>query len=166
MFTTKKLDTFTPSKAPNPRSVPPKPTTRTAINNTQRTSIAAATSTKERTVISQGCFIKGEVSGNSDISIFGKVDGSIMLKDNILTIEGSSDIKASVLARVVNITGKVVGNIDANEKIIIHEYGNVTGDMTAPKVILKDGSYFKGNVSMTNSKVDEVLAKTEKNKPS
>ncbi|WP_201339214.1 polymer-forming cytoskeletal protein [Isorropodon fossajaponicum symbiont] len=34
-------------------------------------------------------------------------------------------------------------NVEASEKIVITDSGNVTGDMSAPKVILKDGSYFK-----------------------
>jgi hypothetical protein len=44
--------------------------------------------------ISQGCFVQGEVSGTNDVSVFGKIDGTISLKDNILTIEKLSDIKA------------------------------------------------------------------------
>ncbi len=108
---------------------------------------------------------KGDIAGNDDISVLGKVDGTITLKDSVLTIEESDNVKANIFARVVNVIGEVTGNIDAGEKIIIHEDGNVTGDMTAPKIILKDGSYFKGNVSMTSGKVDEEPAKTEMNKP-
>lgn len=157
MFTTKKPETVTPSKAPNPR----KPATSSMItNDAQRIA-----DTKEKTIVSKGCFVKGEISGDSDISVFGKVDGLITLKGSILTIEKSGKVKASIFAKIVNVTGKITGNIDANEKIIIHENGSVTGDMTAPKIILKDGSYFKGNVSMTDSKVNSEIAKTGTNKP-
>jgi biotin-(acetyl-CoA carboxylase) ligase len=77
-------------------------------------------------------------------------------------IEKLSDVKASIEAKVVNIIGRVVGNINANEKIIIHEGGSVTGDMDAPKVILKDGSYFKGSVSMAeNKKIEPTTTKEE-----
>ncbi len=63
------------------------------------------------------------------------------------TIEKLAKINAYVFAKIVN------GNIEASEKIVIIDSGNVTGGMSTPKVILKDGSYFKGNVSMTDTKV-------------
>ena len=162
MFNTKKPQTVTPSET---STTSPRPEPRVTTNKTQRLSA----SSQEKTTISQGCFIKGEVSGTDDISIFGKIDGTISLKDNILTIEKPSDVKANIDARVVNIIGRVVGNINANKKIIVHEGGFVTGDMDAPKVILKDGSYFKGNVSMTeNKKIESATikedAKTQTNK--
>ncbi|SFV85015.1 hypothetical protein MNB_SUP05-SYMBIONT-4-59 [hydrothermal vent metagenome] len=150
MFNTKKPDTTIPpttSRKPTPRTT-----------NDAQHPLAA----KKESIISKGCFIKGEISGVDDISIFGKVDGTITLKDNALTVETSGNVKANIFAKVVNIIGTMAGNIDATEKIVIHENGNATGDMSAPKVILKDGSYFKGNVSMTDSK---VTAETQKNKP-
>jgi cytoskeletal protein CcmA (bactofilin family) len=51
------------------------------------------------------------------------------IKHYILTVEKLSDINANIEARVVNIIGRVVGNINANEKIIIHKGGFVTGDV-------------------------------------
>jgi adhesin HecA-like repeat protein len=61
------------------------------LNNT-RNDTQDTTKTQEKTIISQGCFIKGEILGTNDISIFGKIDGAISLKDNILTVEKLSDI--------------------------------------------------------------------------
>ena len=145
----------------NPKTTTLPETRVTTTNNTQRPN---ATSSQEKTTISQGCFVQGEVSGTNDVSVFGKIDGTISLKDNILTIEKLSDIKANIEARIVNIIGRVVGNINANEKIIIHEGGSVTGDLDAPKVILKDNSYFKGNISMSENKKIELVAIKEASK--
>ncbi|CAC9646487.1 bactofilin family protein [bacterium endosymbiont of Bathymodiolus sp. 5 South] len=155
MFNTKKPKTETlPDASTTPTRAKPRVTT---TDNTQRPNTA---NSQEKTIISQGCFIKGEILGTNDISIFGKIDGAISLKDNILTVEKLSDINANIEARVVNIIGRVVGNINANEKIIIHKGGFVTGDMNAPKVILEDGSYFKGNVSMVeNQKIESAATK-------
>ncbi|SMN10666.1 hypothetical protein SPBRAN_759 [uncultured Candidatus Thioglobus sp.] len=159
MFTTKKSETTTPSTDTTPKSTP-RAVVDNSTDNTSQNSTA-------KTVISEGCLIKGEILGTSDIIIFGQVDGIISTKDNILTIEKSGNVKANIIAKIVNITGNVTGNINANEKIIIHDKGNVTGDMSAPKIILKDGSYFTGNVSMNNTeaKVDANKAsKTQMNK--
>ncbi|WXU00439.1 MAG: hypothetical protein Ctma_1154 [Catillopecten margaritatus gill symbiont] len=150
MFNNKKPEVITPSKVRTPKPTTPKSTT----NNVQRATSSAVSQGK--TIISKDCLVKGEMSGTDDISILGKVDGSITLKDSILTVEESGSVKSNIFARVVNVIGNIIGNIDASEKIIIHENGKVTGDMTAPKVILKDGSYLEGNVSMVDSKISKT----------
>ncbi|BAS68418.1 bactofilin family protein [Bathymodiolus septemdierum thioautotrophic gill symbiont] len=157
MFATKKPQTIAPSKVPT--STPTRSIPRTTDNSAQKAPVASASS-QGKTTISKDCFIKGEVSGNDDVSVLGKVEGTITLKNNILTIEESGNVKANIFARVVNVTGSMTGNIDASEKITIHQDGNVTGDMVAPKIILKDGSYFTGNVSMTDNKVNPINKET------
>jgi cytoskeletal protein CcmA (bactofilin family) len=84
----------------NPKTTTLPETRVTTTNNTQRPN---ATSSQEKTTISQGCFVQGEVSGTNDVSVFGKIDGTISLKDNILTIEKLRDIKANIEDRIVNI---------------------------------------------------------------
>jgi cytoskeletal protein CcmA (bactofilin family) len=65
-----------------------------------------------------------------------------------------------LLVVVTLVSGSVVVLGNANEKIIIHEGGSVTGDLDAPKVILKDNSYFKGNISMSeNKKIESAVIK-------
>ncbi|SMN14077.1 hypothetical protein BHECKSOX2_1349 [Bathymodiolus heckerae thiotrophic gill symbiont] len=168
MFNTKKPETTTPSITPT-TSATPKPTPNARENIRQQPVVDSQQKPKGKTVISKDCFIKGEISGTEDIDILGQVEGVISLKNNIVSIKKSSKIKADIDANIVNITGNVVGNINANEKIIIHDEGNVTGDMNAPKIILEDGSHFKGNVSMTDNKVNAASinkdSKTPMNKP-
>lgn len=132
--------------------------------NTQRTIVSTEQKTQSKTIISKSCHIKGDVSGNDDISVFGKIEGTITLKNNSVTIEKSSQINADVFAKIVNVNGNIKGNIEASEKIVITDSGNVTGDMSAPKVILKDGSYFKGNVSMVDTKINTVPQSANTNK--
>ncbi len=140
MFNTKKPDTIIPSSAPT-RPVAP----------AQRSAVDTERESKSVTIISKECHIKGVISGNDDISVCGKVEGEITLKNNTVTIENSAKVDANILAKVANINGNIVGNIEATDKILITGSGNVTGDMVAKKVILQDGSYFKGNVSMIDN---------------
>ncbi len=132
--------------------------------NTQRTIVRAEQKTQSKTIISKGCHIKGDVSGNDDMSVFGKIEGTITLKNNSVTIEKSAQINADVFAKIVNVNGNIKGNIESSEKIVITDSGNVTGNMSAPKVILKDGSYFKGNVSMVDTKINTVPQSANTNK--
>jgi cytoskeletal protein CcmA (bactofilin family) len=92
--------------------------------------------------------IKGELSGNEDLIIDGKVDGKIVLQEHSLTIGANAKIKADVRAKSVLVIGEVFGNITADDKIEIASSGSVEGDLTAPRVALADGSSFKGGIDM------------------
>jgi len=98
--------------------------------------------------IGQSVQIKGELSGNEDLTIEGTVDGKIMLKDHNLTIGANGRINAEIHAKTVVIIGHVVGNITADDKVQLAETGSVQGDIRAPRVAIADGARFKGSIDM------------------
>ena len=92
--------------------------------------------------------IKGEVSGEEDLLIQGRVEGSIKLGGNEVSVGESGRVCADLHARVVRIDGELTGDITANEKVIISKSGNVRGNIVAPRVTLEDGAIFKGSIDM------------------
>lgn len=98
--------------------------------------------------IGQSIEIKGELTGNEDLTIDGKVDGKIVLREHNLTIGANAKIKADVQAKAVLVIGEVFGNISADDKVEIAPSGSVEGDLSAPRVALADGSSFKGAIDM------------------
>jgi cytoskeletal protein CcmA (bactofilin family) len=92
--------------------------------------------------------IKGEITGNEDLTIEGQVDGKIELRQHILTIGRSAKIKAHVFAKAVVIQGEVHGNVTATEKVDIRDAGSVDGDVSAPRVAIADGAHFRGSIDM------------------
>jgi cytoskeletal protein CcmA (bactofilin family) len=98
--------------------------------------------------IGQSVQINGELTGQEDLIIDGKIDGKIVLKDHQLTIGANGHINAEVHAKAVQINGQVSGNIIADDKVEITPSGSVIGDITAPRVALADGSSFKGSIDM------------------
>ena len=109
--------------------------------------------------IGQSIEIKGELSGNEDLTIEGKVDGRINLRDHNLTIGANGRIKAEITAKTVHVVGEVVGNIIANDRVEIAETGSMLGDIIAPRVALADGARFKGSIDM-EQKAASVAAKS------
>src|SRR6266581_7073760 len=67
--------------------------------------------------IGQTIFIKGELTGTEDLTIEGRVEGKIELKDHNLTIGPNGKIKADVFAKNIVITGELLGNAFASEKV-------------------------------------------------
>lgn len=92
--------------------------------------------------------IKGEVSGDEDLVIQGRVEGTVNLKGNELSVGQSGTVFADIEARVIRIEGEVTGDITGNEKVVISQSGNVKGNIVAPRVTLEDGAIFKGSIDM------------------
>jgi cytoskeletal protein CcmA (bactofilin family) len=84
------------------------------------------------------------------MTIDGRVEGTIELRDNALTIGPDADIRANVTARAVTILGSVTGTVIASERIDIGETGSVEGDITCPRLAMADGSVLHGRVDTSS----------------
>ena len=104
----------------------------------------------ERDIVNIGksVVIKGELNGSEDLTIEGQVEGTIQLRDHVLTIGPNGKIKAQVFAKAVIILGEVTGNVTASEKVDIRDNGSVDGDIISPRVAIAEGAHFRGTVDM------------------
>ena len=102
----------------------------------------------ERATIGPSIFIKGDLSGEEDLVIEGRVEGRVDLKQNNVTVGKNGRVKADVFGKVVVVEGEVDGNVFAREQAILRQSGSICGNITAPRVILEDGSRFKGSIDM------------------
>ncbi len=98
--------------------------------------------------IGQSIHIKGELTGNEDLTIEGKVEGKVFLKDHNLTVGANGKIVAEIQAKTVMVLGEVTGNITADDKVEVAATGTMRGDIQAPRVVLADGAKFKGAIDM------------------
>jgi cytoskeletal protein CcmA (bactofilin family) len=98
--------------------------------------------------IGKSVVIKGELNGSEDLTIEGHVEGTIQLRDHVLTIGPNGRIKAQVFAKAVVVLGEMTGNVTATEKVDIRDNGSVDGDIVAPRVAIAEGAHFRGSVDM------------------
>ena len=92
--------------------------------------------------------IVGDVTGDEDLTILGKVEGKILLPKHSVTIGQSGRVKADIQAKFVSVAGEVQGNLIAGEQIVIRKTATMLGNLTAPRVGLEDGCRFRGAVEM------------------
>ena len=92
--------------------------------------------------------VKGEITGNEDLTIDGSVEGLVHLEDRKLTIGASARLTADVIAREVVVYGNVKGNLRARDRIEIKKDGSVVGDLTTARIMIEDGAYFKGSIEI------------------
>src|SRR5678816_2826724 len=69
--------------------------------------------------IGKSVVIKGELNGSEDLTIEGHVEGTIQLREHVLTIGPNGRIKAQVFAKSVIVLGEVTGNVTASDKVDI-----------------------------------------------
>src|SRR3954464_13320138 len=146
---------WNPKKSDDPPSPQPQPTAPrpTAAAPAPSTSPAPAASEpprrpSDRATIGPSIFIKGDLSGEEDLVIEGRVEGKVDLKQNNVTVGTNGRVKADVFGKVVVVEGEVDGNVFAREQAILRQSGAIRGNITAPRVILEDGSRFKGSIDM------------------
>jgi cytoskeletal protein CcmA (bactofilin family) len=103
---------------------------------------------KDLVNIGKSVVIKGELNGSEDLTIEGNVEGTIHLRDHVLTIGPNGRIKAQVFAKSVIVLGEVTGNVTATDKVDIRDNGSVDGDIISPRVAIAEGAHFRGSVDM------------------
>jgi cytoskeletal protein CcmA (bactofilin family) len=96
--------------------------------------------------------VQGKVISSQDLTIDGKVEGTIELGDHGLTIGSGAEIKADLVAQTITISGAVTGNVTATSVVDLRSTGSVDGDITTPRLIMADGAVIKGKVDANRKK--------------
>ncbi len=108
----------------------------------------ATTTTSDQATIGKSLVIKGEVTGSESLYIDGRVEGSINLSGNRVTIGRNGVVAANISAREIVVLGKVRGNLTASDRVDIRSDGSLTGDVVAARISIEDGAFFKGGIDI------------------
>ncbi len=101
------------------------------------------------TAIGPTIVIKGKLKSDEDLIVKGRIEAEIQ-SSKALLVENSGIIKANVRVKSAKLSGVLVGNITAEERVEILSDGRMVGDLTAPKIIINDGAAFRGRIDMQN----------------
>src|SRR5215471_12391328 len=107
-----------------------------------------ATTTSDQATIGKSLVIKGEVTGSESLYIDGRVEGSINLSGNRVTVCRNGVVSANINAREIVVLGKVRGNLTASDRVDIRSDGSLTGDVVAARISIEDGAFFKGGIDI------------------
>lgn len=107
---------------------------------------------KERTsILGPSIQFKGELSAEEDLVIQGSIEGSITHTQR-LTIGREGTVRADVEAQLVIVEGTLEGNVRADKSVAVKETARMTGNITAPSVMIVQGANFNGSVDMGGGK--------------
>jgi cytoskeletal protein CcmA (bactofilin family) len=102
------------------------------------------------TTIGPTILIKGRLKVDEELIVKGRIEAEIASSKAVI-IENSGVVKANIRVKSAHISGVLIGNINADDKIAIASDGRVVGDLLAPRIVLNDGAAFRGSIDTQNT---------------
>src|SRR5687768_12208209 len=89
--------------------------------------------------IGQGVIVEGRITSTQDLRIDGKVNGTIEVGSHGLILGANAAVRADLTGRSILISGHVVGNVTATERLDIQPTAYVEGNISAPRLVVAEG---------------------------
>ena len=148
-----------PSPQPSP-TVPPAPSNppdRVPYPSPSTAATAAPTSSAATTVLGARLKIVGDVSGDEDLVVNGRLEGKIRV-DRKVVVNAGGEVEGDVQARSVIIGGLVHGQVMATERAELLPTGRVQGNVHAPRIVMAEGAQIQGRVVMPSDAATRPLS--------
>lgn len=101
--------------------------------------------------IDEGSEIEGKYTFTGTVMVNGKFQGEIQSPDTLIIGE-KGVVNANVRAGTLIVSGELVGNVIAGDRVELKGGARVFGDIEAPVVVVEEGVLFEGHCRMTNVK--------------
>ncbi|MEE9384182.1 MAG: polymer-forming cytoskeletal protein [Nannocystaceae bacterium] len=101
----------------------------------------------DSTIVGPNSHIKGNIEGQENLEIAGRVEGSITVSEKV-SVLAAAVVAADIEAREVEISGAVVGDVVAAESVVLHPGARLMGNIRSPRLTLADGAAFRGEIDM------------------
>ena len=115
--------------------------------------------------IGKGLVFKGAITGIGSIFIDGEFVGNIDLPNSRVTVgpngQVSDGLSICINARDIVVMGKIRGNIYAEDLVEIRAEGSLTGNVSARRISISDGAYFKGDINLRSAPPSPVSDRSE-----
>ena len=112
--------------------------------------MAKDASSGSTSLVSRPVVIEGEISGEENLHVDGRVKGIIRLAGD-LVVGSAGVVEAEVDARNVVIQGSVSGKVVARRQLEVQSSGRFNGECTAASYEIREGAVFEGISRMMNS---------------
>jgi cytoskeletal protein CcmA (bactofilin family) len=108
--------------------------------------------------ICEGTEIKGMVKALTDFRIDGKIEGNVQC-DGKMIIGEKGRVKGDIIAKNMEICGKVDGTIVTDGLLSLKSTAVFEGEITTGKLIIEVGAVFNGTCHMSQRNSEKPSAK-------
>ncbi len=113
--------------------------------------MAKDASSATTSLVSRPVIVEGEISGEENLHVDGRVKGIIRLSGDLFVGAGGV-VEAEIDARRIVIQGAVTGKVLARGQLEIQPSGRFSGEATAASYEIRQGAMFEGVSRMLGSK--------------
>ncbi len=100
------------------------------------------------TLISEGCKIKGEITGRGNFMINGEIDGQCDIEGTV-TVAKDGFWRGTIKADSIIVTGTVEGEIQASDAVEIGDTARVSGSISGASIAVAEGAIVEGEMQTT-----------------
>ena len=102
------------------------------------------THTLTSTIIGKGSVLEGDFQVENDVTIYATLKGRLTCTGTVVVGE-SGYLEASVRAKDVIVTGKVVGDLEATNKVVLKSQAVLVGDVRTRLLAVEEGAVLQGS---------------------
>ena len=108
------------------------------------------------TTILKGMRIEGSILAQEDMYVDNEVNGPITSNSKV-TVGPSATIHGEIKAREIVIMGRVIGNVEATEKVALCDGADLRGDITTFLISMEEKAYLEGKIDCRPAPPAKVL---------
>jgi len=114
------------------------------------------------TIIGKDTVITGTIDVKGGLRIDGTAKGKVVCSD-VVTVGATGVVEAEIEAGTAIIAGRMLGNVNATEKVELQAKCEVEGDIRTRSLVIEQGALFCGACNMKDTQPDlGFLANREK----
>ena len=110
------------------------------------------------TTIGTSLVITGELTSDEDLTINGRMHGSVTVRTGTLVIGEQARVESDIRGARVIVRGTIDGSIAATERIELHASSVVSGSLSANQVVIADAATFHGRIDMDRRTIAAKVA--------
>ena len=123
----------------------PDPVRQVRPGNAPKSSVSAVGA---QSTIGKALLIKGEITGSGSVHIEGKVEGSIALPGDRVTVGRDGRVSANIAAQDIVVLGEVLGSCNASDHLDVRCDGSLYGDVVVSRISVEEGAYLTGSIDI------------------
>jgi cytoskeletal protein CcmA (bactofilin family) len=110
--------------------------------------------------LGKGSHVSGKVVLSGPGHIEGRVEGEISAQGTLVIGDGAV-VNAQVTGETIVIHGQVTGDVTARQKLELRRGCRVSGNISAPRLVVEEGAAFEGQCTMAGDKTTRLGDKPE-----
>ncbi|MEQ1571970.1 MAG: polymer-forming cytoskeletal protein, partial [Myxococcota bacterium] len=108
------------------------------------------------TILGPTIVVRGRMRSSEDLVVHGRIEAAVHSTRD-LRLESTGVVNADLDVRAVWVSGIVVGDIRATDRVELGPQARVIGDIRTPRLIIHDGAKFRGTIEMDGLQALEIV---------